>query len=414
MNSVPYCYGLVSRPAFAAFLAFGLLGLFFSAHSLRAQNANYTPGDLVLFFQNPNGSTGSDQQVFASLGNTATIFRQALVDQSNLINVININTQLNDAFGPDWASATTLYGGAGGVWGNSGSLSSVLQNGDPNRTIYTTQRRSTIGTVGSQNSVGYSIGSDGAMTSIANSMLGQNNILGKDATTQVAVVPVAAPPGQSISSQNPVGGNGWNNNIPGDVVMQAGQTGNYGTFGSVDAVEFMWDLYRLQARNNINGQYGQGDPIRQSEFLGTLVVDSSGNVSFITSGGNPPATPYDTWAAGFPSATLTDKNADFDNDGFSNFQEFAFGTDPTVGNAALVSSGTSGSNLTITALQRTAGATSGISSYTLETRSDLTTGTWLSSGVTAVNGTPVGDYTPVTYTVPRAGTRGFYRLLAAE
>ena len=280
MTSFPCCYSLVSRHALRVFLALGLLGLFVSAHSLRAQNANYTPGDLVLFFQNPNGSTGSDQQVFASLGNTATIFRQALVDQTNLINVININTQLNNAFGPDWASATTLYGGAGGVWGTASSLNTALQNADPNRTIYTTYRRSTIGTVGSQNSVGYSIGSDGAMTSIANSIIAQNNILETGSANRVAVITAAQPPSQSINLQNPVGGNGWNNNIPGDVVQQGGRADNYGTFGSYTDVEFMWDLYRLQAKNNIADQYGFGDPLREGEYLGTMTLSSNGDVGF--------------------------------------------------------------------------------------------------------------------------------------
>ena len=280
MNSVPYCYGLVSRHAFGVFLAFGLLGLFVSAHSLRAQNTNYTPGDLVLFFQKSNGSTGSDQQVFASLGNTASVFREAFDDQTSLINVININTELTSAYGANWASATTLYGGAGGVWGNSGSLSSALQNADPNRTIYTTQRRSTIGTVGSQNSVGYSIGSDGAMTSIANSILAQNNILETGSANRVAVITAAQSPSQSINLQNPVGGNGWNNNIPGDVVQQGGRTNNYGTFGSYTDVEFMWDLYRLQAKSNIANQYGFGDPLREGEYLGTMTLSSNGDVGF--------------------------------------------------------------------------------------------------------------------------------------
>jgi hypothetical protein len=396
-------------------VAASFLGLFAKVDSLQAQeNPFYTAGDLVLFFQNPNGTIGSDQQVFASLGNTALVFRQAFVDQANLIDIININEQLTAAYGPDWANTPTLYGGAGGVWGNAGNLSNALQNGDPNRTDYTTQRRSTVGTPGQQNSTGYAIGSDGAMTSIALSMIAQNLILENQATTAAAVIEAAAPPAQSISLQNPVGGNGWNNNIPGDVVMQAGQAGNYGSFDSVNDVEFMWDLFRIQAKNNISGQYGQGNPIRKSEYLGTLVLDSSGNVSFITSGGNAPATPYDTWAAGYPTATLTDKNADFDKDGFSNFQEFSFGTDPTLGTAALSSAAVSGTDLVITAKQRTAGATSGIASYALQTRADLTSGSWLPSGVSPVNGAVSGNYTEVSYTFPRAGTRGFYRLIATE
>jgi hypothetical protein len=75
----------------------------------QAQNPNYAPGDLVLFFQNPGGSTGSTQQLFASLGNTATVFRQAYVDQANLYDIVNIGSQLSSTFGSNWATATTLF-----------------------------------------------------------------------------------------------------------------------------------------------------------------------------------------------------------------------------------------------------------------------------------------------------------------
>ena len=259
--------------ATAAALLFGA-----ATGQVQAQNTNHTTGDLVLFFQNPNGLIGGTQQVFASLGNTALVFRDATAGSA--LTLLNINTELTSAYGANWASTTTLYGGAGGVWGNSGSLSSALQNGDPNRTIYTTQRRSTIGTVGSQNSVGYSIGSDGAMTSIANSILAQNNILETGSANRVAVITAAQSPSQNINLQNPVGGNGWNNNIPGDVVQQGGRTNNYGTFGSYTDVEFMWDLYRLQAKSNIANQYGFGDPLREGEYLGTMTLSSNGDVGF--------------------------------------------------------------------------------------------------------------------------------------
>ena len=259
--------------ATAAALLFGA-----ATGQVQAQNTNHTTGDLVLFFQNPNGLIGGTQQVFASLGNTALVFRDATAGSA--LTLLNINTELTSAYGANWASTTTLYGGAGGVWGNSGSLSSALQNGDPNRTIYTTQRRSTIGTVGSQNSVGYSIGSDGAMTSIANSILAQNNILETGSANRVAVITAAQSPSQSINLQNPVGGNGWNNNIPGDVVQQGGRADNYGTFGTYTDVEFMWDLYRLQAKSNIANQYGFGDPLREGEYLGTMTLSSNGDVGF--------------------------------------------------------------------------------------------------------------------------------------
>lgn len=484
-----------------------------------AQNPNYTVGDLVLFFQNPGGEVGTDQQVFASLGNTALVFRDASPG-STLSNIININTELTAAFGAGWAGETTLFGGLGGVWGTS-TLGTQLQNGDPQRTIYTSQSRSSIGTVGAQNSAGYSVGADGTMTSIANSVTIQNNILEVNGTGRTAIVPVP-PSGTSIANQNPAGGNGWNNNIPAPGVQQQGQTGTFGTFGTISNVQFMWDLYRIQARDNITGQFGFGDGIRQGEYLGTIVLDGAGNVSFVAAGGAAPtpaialtgslsafsttegtasasqsfsvsgsnltanisltapsgfelstdnsnftspisvsgtspttvyvriaasaaagsssgnitassagadnqtiavsgtvsaASPFDSWAGGYgldPSATTGPNagapTADPDNDGFANSQEFAFGTNPTTGNGALVSASMVGGNLVITALQRTGG--DGVSSYVLQTRADLTSGSWSPSGVAPVNGSVSGDYTQVTYTVTGISGRGFYRLLA--
>jgi hypothetical protein len=514
--------------SFAAFrvVLMAVAALLLLPPAAQAQNPDYTPGDLVLFFQNPGGLTGSEEQVFASLGNTATVFRDAAAGSTS--NIININFELTSAFGANWASETTLYGGLGGVWGTS-TLGSQLQNGDPQRTIYTSQQRSSIGTVGAPNSAGYSVSADGTMTSIANSITGQNQILEVKGTGATAVVPFdPSSLATSIANQNPANGNGWNNNIPAPGVQQQGQAGDFGTFGTISNVQFMWDVYRIQPRNNISGQYGQGEPIRQSEYLGTIVLNNVGDVYFVAARGASPtptislsgsltpfntttgtasasqsftvsgsdltgnvtltaptgfelstnnssfsstvvvpatgnlsattiyvrvsssaavgslsgnitatssgannqslpvsanvsaASAYDSWAADTygldPSATTGPTagapTADPDNDGFANSQEFAFGTSPVVGNAALLSASLVGGNLVITALQRTPG--DGVASYVLQTRSDLSAGGWSPSGVTPVSGSASGDYTQVTYTITGVSGRGFYRLLASQ
>jgi hypothetical protein len=210
------------------------------------------------------------------------VFRQAFEDQVNLINIININTEL-ETFGLTWENNTTLYGGAGGVWSAS-NISNSLQNLDPTRTFYTTQARNSTGTVGDANSAGFSIGSDGFMTSLANSLNTQNTSLfensGTDATEVFDILPAQGT--SNIPGQNPAGGNGWNNNIASPGVQQVGSSGSLGSFGPVSNVEFMWDLYRIQARDNIVGQYNQGGGVRQGEYLGTLTLDNAGNVSFVT------------------------------------------------------------------------------------------------------------------------------------
>ena len=272
-----------------------------AAGTAQAQNTNYTDGDLVLFFQNPGGSTGSDQQLFASLGNTATVFRAAFTAQSNPSGILNINSQLTSAFGSGWANATTLYGGAGGVW-SSASGGNQLQNGDPKRTVYTTLARPSIGVVGSVNSDGFSTVNSGGATAISQAIIQQNNILETQASTAVAVI---ALPGSSVAASipliNPANANGWNNSVPNPGVQQQGQAGNYGTFGSINNVEFMWDLYRSQARNNISGQYGADEALYDGSYIGTLTLSSNGDVGFTTTA---PIPEPGTWAAAAIAAGL--------------------------------------------------------------------------------------------------------------
>lgn len=258
--------------ASAAALLFGA-----ATGQVQAQNTNYAPGDLVLFFQLSSG-VGSTNQVFASLGNTATVFRNASPNAS--FTLLNINTALTDAYTANWNTSTSLYGGAGGSW--SSSAGSSLQNSDPPRTIYTTMARSSVGTVGQANSLGFTIGSDGAMTGLASAIFQQNNILETQAATGVAVIGFnpADSITPSIKNINPAGGNGWNNNIEAPGVQQQGSGSTYGTFGTFDDVAFMWDLYRIQARNAVAGQYGFGDPIREGEYLGTITLGSNGDVAF--------------------------------------------------------------------------------------------------------------------------------------
>jgi hypothetical protein len=75
---------------------------------------------------------------------------------------------------------------------------------------------------------------------------------------------------------------------------------------------------------------------------------------------------YTTWANGY-DADLSDKNADFDDDGMTNFQEFAFGLNPT--------SGASVNPITDLSTLKTAGTFS----YTRLANSGLTYTVWVST-----------------------------------
>jgi hypothetical protein len=158
-----------------------------SAGAASAQNANYAPGDLVLFFQ----KEGSTNTLYANLG-ASTTYRGSATgpDVANILNIININTQLNDAFGASWASDTSLYAGIAGVWGfSSGDLG--LDNGDPQRTLYVSASRAAVGTIGAADSSGYNVGSSTDMTGAATAIFAMNDVLETQYTDRSVVSPTS-------------------------------------------------------------------------------------------------------------------------------------------------------------------------------------------------------------------------------
>jgi hypothetical protein len=142
----------------------------------------------------------------------------------------------------------------------------------------------------------------------------------------------------------------------------------------------------------------------------TQNVAVSGNV---TSGGE---TPYQQWLAVYPSLTgnATLGSADPDGDGFVNDTEFAFDGNPTVPTAALLSSSSSGGNMTVSFIARNStppGAT-----YQVQESTNLTLG-FISSNVTvSESADQTGILVPAQYqrrqfTVPISGDKKFYRVL---
>ena len=256
-----------------------------------AANSAYTVGDLVLAFQQEGGSN----TVYVTLGNTATQFRGAAAgaDAPNKLNIININSQLTAAFGSSWASQTNIYAGLSGVWGTAGGLNNSLQNGDPNRTLYVSQSRTTLGAPDTAGSTGWVVGGDGAMSSGANAMVDLHNVFATGLVSDLdsdtfadeqSGAALVSPVGFSrIDDNNPFLGAGIQGNafgIFGGGVQQAGTASTLGNMGPVQDIEFALDLYRILAKTNAPGQVG--GVLRQGSYEGTVVLDSLGNVSFMT------------------------------------------------------------------------------------------------------------------------------------
>ena len=241
-----------------------------------AQNPNYAPGDIVLYFQQFGGSNTVALNVGA-----ATTFRDTTV---NLINIANIGALLSDGtlgFGAAWFDTSSLWWGAAGVFNNSTSTTTVT-NGDPGRTLYVSQARPTLGTEGSATSGGWSVGSNGAMTTGATNIITQNN---RVETQSVTTTLVEGTSSSQIDNQNPfnIGGNPTTAfaTFPGGVEAAFG-AGSFGTFGGQSA-ESALDLYRILAVNNAAGQVqiGDGSDLRVGTYEGSFVISSTGNVSYI-------------------------------------------------------------------------------------------------------------------------------------
>ncbi|NDD57545.1 MAG: hypothetical protein EBZ44_07545, partial [Verrucomicrobia bacterium] len=126
-------------------------------------------------------------------------------------------------------------------------------------------------------------------------------------------------------------------------------------------------------------------------------------------------TVWDAWAAA-NGLTGANRNhgADPDGDGFSNAQEFAFGTNPNVANFQLFEMTKSGGELVVTFLWRTAVADA---TYDIRSSTNLSApfanGAGMTvSGVSDQSGLPSFDYERVSVRLPIVGDRSFIRMEA--
>lgn len=396
-----------------------------------ADNPTYNPGDLILFFQQEGGT----DTVYANLGNAATSFRGTASGPgaANLINFKELSAQLGEAFGPDWAADATLYAGLAAVWGTDPDDES-LQDGDPHRTVYVSKSRMAVGTVGLANSGGWTVNSNTGMTGASSNIFSQNNILEQNYSEAAVVSPTAI---SRIDEQNPflaAAVQGVAFNTFGGGVQQVGSAGSFGTFGAAGSVEFALDLYRIVAVTGIDGQVA--GTLRKGSYEGTVTVNSSGQVSFISQGAA--TSPYDNWINSFPTLTNpADKlpTANPDVDGATNFEEFALGgnpADPADQGTRLVqtvdANGDSEPDLTLT-LEVRAGAVftpagnaltatmDGVT-YRIEGSTDLATWNSLVSEVAQLgSGSPSAGYVFKTFRLNSGSGlvgKGFLRAAVAE
>jgi hypothetical protein len=102
---------------------------------------------------------------------------------------------------------------------------------------------------------------------------------------------------------------------------------------------------------------------------------------------------------------------DYDNDGFQNVNEYAFGTDPTKGNASLTAATVVSNNLVVSFQQRT-GPTNLVPSYAARSVTNLAGSLTNSATIPFAANTNTG-YQAASVTNPVSGGGIFYRIQAA-
>ncbi len=271
-------------------------GMALSASSAMAQNPNYAPGDIVLFFQ----QVGFSNTVALNVG-AATTFRDTT---SNILNIANIGSQLSNGmtgFGASWYDLTNLWWGASGVRSNSTSTTTVT-NGDGGRTLYVSRDRTAVGTEGVSSSTAWSVGGDGAMTTAANNII---SLVNRMETTSVTTTLVEGTASSNIDGQNLFNILGTPTTSFG-TFTSGGVQGDFGagSFGSLAGItaEGALDIYRILAVSP--GGTVEPGTVRAGQFQGTFVIEQDGDVSYIVTPVPEPATMVAGFALG-AVATLT-------------------------------------------------------------------------------------------------------------
>jgi autotransporter-associated beta strand protein len=121
---------------------------------------------------------------------------------------------------------------------------------------------------------------------------------------------------------------------------------------------------------------------------------------------------YETWSLVIPNVDDRDRTDDPDGDGFSNLDEFLFGTSPISGTGSLAQIEDTGSGLIVRWNQRATGG----SVYVLQESTTLLDNPWPASSATITDNPvqDIPDYVRKEAVIPVSGVRKFVRIHATE
>lgn len=264
-----------------------------------AEDDSYSENDLLLFFQNPAGTIGTDKVVYYSLGSTYKVFRDAAtptsVNYGSTILLGNIGEILTNTYETDWTlRGAKIFIGAVGQNGDISPLSTSIKNKDYARTIYITKARVNGGTLGLHNSPSPLF--DPSNTFVARDIAAANGISAMTQPGLVTVKDTLLDTYNGFSNSNPATAYGA---IPNGI--QTAISNPY-TLGDVQNIVAALDLYRVSKSTGANATDSEiwhiandisstfaassypGPNGARADFLGIITIDSSGIIRFIAKG----------------------------------------------------------------------------------------------------------------------------------
>ena len=201
--------------------------------------------------------------------------------------------------------------------------------------------------------------------------------------------------------------NGWST-TGGVVLADVDSDGIYtGTHQAGGFAGVNFGTYKFYIDGGPNSGYEQGDD--RNFALGANGVQQVLPVVYFS---NEAPAGFTAWIDSYPGLSDTSRGGDPDGDGVTNENEFLFGTSPATGTEQAVAMTRDGSNLTLTWLQRSTGAT-----YTLQANAGLA-GEWSAASVTpAAAGDQSGvatGYTRMQAVIPIGAGHDFFRVNGTE
>lgn len=339
-------------------------------------------GDLILGFQAASGD-GSTKNVFFNLGSPIG-YRNGTIPAS----LGNIGGTLSDAFGSDWFDREDVRFGVIANLNDfdpGGFLPPAPVNGDPTATLYVSQP---AGTPGTGALLTFQAGSELAF--------GGTKVSGLEGT----VYSLSIQPDGSFVLDQTVQQTQWNTGWT--IYNPASPSPSFGIFSNIEqhlgqgGSNAHVDIQRILPTSNGASPSG---PVLTGEYIFTLSIDSTGNITASKAGGNPTSN-FTSWASA--NGVTGGANGDSDFDGILNLVEYALdlnhqGSDGSPGTY-------SGGVISFT--KRPVAVSNGDITYVIETSDDLgVTSPWtpVTSGVT-------NNTTQIFYTLPSGKPKSFARL----